>query len=400
MSRTVDIGALSALLECLYSAEGAPWPSSEFLSQCCKHVGAVSAAILVLDLNSGASRYVDFQHMSPELIEDYRSLYSDNDPVRAGLLKRVPRRFYLRNELVSAEDIATHPFFTTWYRSLGYEDFCCARIPFEPDISCHIGFIRNIGQEPFGSAEREFLDLLLPHIEQCLKLNNRIDQLSVLSELAQEHLRQIGAGLIILNEDGRINFMNRLANDMLHNSDAMSQTQGILAFNDPVAQARFAALLAQCIAVSTKPGVTAGGVVSAPRPDAASVGVMVVPYRNRSGPQNLAAKSSRATLLIFDPDMARPALPQILQDLYKLSESELLVCWHLANGESLEEVADSMQVSRETVRSQLKRIFAKTGVSRQPELVRMVLLQPAFWAHARAPRAAEPHSQRATADES
>jgi DNA-binding CsgD family transcriptional regulator len=211
-------------------------------------------------------------------------------------------------------------------------------------------------------------------------------------------VRQIGAGLMILNEDGRINFMNRMANDMLHNSGVMSEVRGILAFNDPAAQARYASLLAQCISVSTRPGLTAGGVISAPRPNAASVGVMVVPYRNLNGPQSFVARTSRATLLIFDPQMARPAPPQILQDLYQLSDSELLVCWHLANGESVEETARAMEVSRETVRSQLKRIFAKTGVSRQPELVRMALLQPAFWAHARPAPAAEAHHAAAESD--
>jgi DNA-binding CsgD family transcriptional regulator len=55
------------------------------------------------------------------------------------------------------------------------------------------------------------------------------------------------------------------------------------------------------------------------------------------------------------------------------------VCWRLGNGDSVEQIADELGVSRETVRSQLKRVFAKTGTHRQAELLRLVLAGPVSW---------------------
>ncbi|MDH5172949.1 MAG: helix-turn-helix transcriptional regulator, partial [Gammaproteobacteria bacterium] len=45
----------------------------------------------------------------------------------------------------------------------------------------------------------------------------------------------------------------------------------------------------------------------------------------------------------------------------------------LARGLSLAEVAESQHISPHTARAQLKSIFAKTGASRQAELVRMII---------------------------
>jgi DNA-binding CsgD family transcriptional regulator len=45
----------------------------------------------------------------------------------------------------------------------------------------------------------------------------------------------------------------------------------------------------------------------------------------------------------------------------------------LARGLSLAEVAKAQNISPHTARAQLKSIFAKTGVSRQAELVRMII---------------------------
>ena len=42
-------------------------------------------------------------------------------------------------------------------------------------------------------------------------------------------------------------------------------------------------------------------------------------------------------------------------------------------GLSLAEVSEAQNISQHTARAQLKSIFAKTGVSRQAELVRLVL---------------------------
>lgn len=58
-----------------------------------------------------------------------------------------------------------------------------------------------------------------------------------------------------------------------------------------------------------------------------------------------------------------------LQSLYQLTAAEADLAVMLANGDSLERIAEQRAVSVDTVRTQLKMVFKKTGANRQGKLV-------------------------------
>jgi DNA-binding CsgD family transcriptional regulator len=59
--------------------------------------------------------------------------------------------------------------------------------------------------------------------------------------------------------------------------------------------------------------------------------------------------------------------------MHGITRAEARLASMLADGISLEEAAEALLVSIQTVRSQLKSVFAKTGVTRQAELVALLL---------------------------
>jgi DNA-binding CsgD family transcriptional regulator len=83
-----------------------------------------------------------------------------------------------------------------------------------------------------------------------------------------------------------------------------------------------------------------------------------------------------ALVLLHDP--ARHVVHPIkrLRALFGLTEAEALLARGLLDGRRLAEIAASRDVSVETVRTQLRSLFRKTGVSRQADLMRMLLTLP------------------------
>ena len=63
---------------------------------------------------------------------------------------------------------------------------------------------------------------------------------------------------------------------------------------------------------------------------------------------------------------------EILSEAFSLTTAEAKVASFISAGLSPTEIADMLQVSRETVRNQIKAIFAKTGTHRQSRLVALV----------------------------
>ena len=80
-----------------------------------------------------------------------------------------------------------------------------------------------------------------------------------------------------------------------------------------------------------------------------------------------------ASVLLSDPEIGAEPAVELLRNLHDLTPAEAELVGHLARGRSLEEAARARGVSINTVRSQLKQVFSKTGTSRQGELVQLVL---------------------------
>jgi DNA-binding CsgD family transcriptional regulator len=119
-------------------------------------------------------------------------------------------------------------------------------------------------------------------------------------------------------------------------------------------------------------------------PDSAALprGPIVVQRRNKQPllmrilPIDGAARSpflgARALLLLADLDRRSGPQPAVLAQTLGLTPAEAKVATLLAEGKSVEEIALAHGITENTVRMQLKSIFAKTGTRRQGELIALL----------------------------
>ena len=63
----------------------------------------------------------------------------------------------------------------------------------------------------------------------------------------------------------------------------------------------------------------------------------------------------------------------VAKQLFNFTPAETALALELANGLSLEEAAENLNIMRNTARAHLRAIFSKTGVRRQAKLVRVML---------------------------
>jgi DNA-binding CsgD family transcriptional regulator len=84
--------------------------------------------------------------------------------------------------------------------------------------------------------------------------------------------------------------------------------------------------------------------------------------------------SAAAALFVSDPERSVGGIDEVLRGYYGLTPAEVRLAALLMDGRSLEEAAEHLELSRHTVRSQVKRIFSKTETRRQSELVRLLLV--------------------------
>lgn len=103
--------------------------------------------------------------------------------------------------------------------------------------------------------------------------------------------------------------------------------------------------------------------------------VQVTPMETKEHPDPLLPAGVRAAVWIgtYEPSQLSPVS---LAHLYSLSPSEAELLARLVEGKNLSEIADLRQVSINTARTQLKAIMSKLDISRQVDLVRLVMSGP------------------------
>jgi DNA-binding CsgD family transcriptional regulator len=78
-------------------------------------------------------------------------------------------------------------------------------------------------------------------------------------------------------------------------------------------------------------------------------------------------------VFISNPEQQNIASREILASLFGFSKAESALAVELAKGLTLADASAQLNISQHTARAQLKAIFAKADVSRQAELIRLML---------------------------
>ena len=134
-----------------------------------------------------------------------------------------------------------------------------------------------------------------------------------------------------------------------------------------LADARADRLLAEALGGLSAGGSRAARSIPVPgSPERAPAVAHLLPVRR--GARDLFAAAS--AILVVTP-VTRGVLPglSVLEGLFDLTAAEARVARAIAHCRTVEQIAAEAGTSPQTVRTQLKGVMAKTGVSRQAELV-------------------------------
>ena len=97
----------------------------------------------------------------------------------------------------------------------------------------------------------------------------------------------------------------------------------------------------------------------------------VVPIRDRSG--ELDNGFTGAMMLVIDPMRTNVVSTEGMRELYNLTGAESDILRLIAEGLGTDDIVDTQNLTRETVRTYVKRILEKTGTKNRIQLVRLVL---------------------------
>ena len=106
--------------------------------------------------------------------------------------------------------------------------------------------------------------------------------------------------------------------------------------------------------------------------NAAPLRVVVSPYLPGSWAGSAPFSHKAAIVLVSDPQPVLKQRREFLRRRFGLTPAEALVMLEIASAQGRGAAARRLGISEATLKTHLVHIFAKTGVSRQAELVRLL----------------------------
>lgn len=243
----------------------------------------------------------------------------------------------------------------------------------EPEgMLARLRFSRGKTEARFSMRDRRLLELITPHLRRAIQVYAKLNRMASERDVYAGAVNQLSVASIILDEQGRVLNTNALAQSMLDQADGLCLRKSRLHIEGRDINKELQEALETIIKAQQSGETSVVRALRVPRPTGRSdLGLVIRPVPASAWSEG--QHSPCAAIFISDPDLHTSTSRQILGDLFALTPAEANLAILLARGLNLAEVSETQAISQHTARAQLKSIFAKTGASRQAELVRLVL---------------------------
>jgi len=361
-------GEFSELIGTIYQGplEEVPWQS--FLASFRELMGAHLVTLLLRPPTSGGHGKMLHDGGSISAIDSYNeSLFALDPYVNLPLGEVVGLRDFVTPEVLENSD-----FYKLAMEPHGYYDFLGADLRCKNELDARLRIGRHQGAKQFGKTEKDIVYAVLPHLERAMLIHTRLNRMESERALYAGAVGQLSVGTVILDEQGKVLSCNELAEELLARNDGLSLKQGVLQLPSRDANKDLKGLIENVLASQLRGEPVAVEALRVPRPSGqADIGLLIREIPVSKWSEGMAVPS--VAVFISDPERKSEAPIQVITELFGFTPTESSLAMLLANGLTLDEASSELGVSRNTTRTHLRSVFSKTGVTRQPMLVRLIL---------------------------
>ena len=306
------------------------------------------------------------EDLEREYLENYHSI----DERVPRFLQLPARRLVHINDLYTAEELKTSPTYNEILPRAAMQDGLNVRLP-GLDGS-HIGWGLNdpVDSEGWGPSRIAMVQRLLPHIQQFVRVRQALVRAEARSSTVTALLDNRRIGVLELDRRGRILEANDRARSILRHGDGLLDRNGMLRARAPADQVRLERLVGVALPASGAVAVSGSMVLRR----SSVVPPFVVHVKPVIGPQpDYGARHVAALVLIVEPGRRHRINPGLVATTLELTPAETQVAVWLAEGNSVGDMADATGHTKAAIYWHLQRIYQKHSISRQADLVRLVL---------------------------
>jgi len=308
----------------------------------------------------------------------YDELYAAHDPWAARVRDlALPGTVWKGDQILSNMERIKSRYYNEWLKPQGIAHVIRGVLHREHEEILFVDVGRRSDAGGYHQKDVDTFRSLLPKLQRGANLRLVIDGLRRRSEAALRALDMIPIGMLVIGLEDHPVIVNRYARDLLSNlrstsENLLSRFQLQSDKADCLPETTRKRSVHQRAPISRTTAMDMTHPISIPRPDGLRPLSAVVVHLSMAT-DNCAEDGLSHLVLISDPDHGIALNRERLQRIYGLTPAEARLAALLVEGKRLRTAAADLEISFETARTHLKRIFSKTNSESQADLVRLLL---------------------------
>ena len=304
-----------------------------------------------------------------ELEREYFEFYYSLDERVPRVLQLPDSKLVLMSELYTEKELKTSVVYNDYLARARAQNSMNFRLD-GPDGSGIAWIVHDpVDGNGWSSAQLDSIRRLLPHLRQYVSVRQALAGAGALGASLTEMLDNTGLGIIQLDRRGRVVEANDRALDLLRTGDGLFDERGFLFASMPEDNDHLQALLKRALPMFKAQGV--GGSTIVRRESALPLLLHVNPVERQR--TDFRVWPVAALVLVVDPESRTRIDPAIAGEVLGLTGMESRVAVLLGDGLSVREIVAATGRKESTIRWHVMNILTKLGLSRQTDLVRLLL---------------------------
>lgn len=363
----LDERQLICVSDLLYEAAAVAerWP--EALTAAARLLGADTAHYVVWDKRRCTANFAVTASHDVRLSAQYATEWGPRDPCRAFMELNPGCRWVLNSEVMNRDAFERHPYNNEFLIPSGFKFVAKSQVhrAQQSDTYNVFGFVRT---EKHGHFDRTWADLtesvLGASLRGAARLHSKMSETGLRGRLSEAAIDVVQAGAVLVSRTGHVLFANRSAEATFRQAHrGLTVTNGYLRARDQGLNAKLREVLHEGHGMTLRVPSECGGEIM----------LSIAPVQ-KNVDVSIAGGDQCMIVLISDPSAsnADDAIIRGLRDIFDLTPGEARTAMLIGSGIEPTALAEAEGRSYETIRTVLKRVFSKAGISRQNELVAVV----------------------------
>jgi DNA-binding CsgD family transcriptional regulator len=296
--------------------------------------------------------------------EKYMGLWKRHDPFPAQRMQ--PGRIYSLDDFTARDALLQSDLYRDCMQPTGMEHGLCLCLEEAGGYQAWLYLFRNDEVGNFDHKVVSFLRELAPRLQEAIHVFATLKRSRIERDIYESSLAGMHIGSIIFDQSENVLRIDRVAQAILEADRSLAIENGHIHIRPKEKALEFSLICKQLLESDND----AKGMVI-PRAGKPELRLLI-----RRMPEHFdyfRRQSAALTMFIADPVCTHIDIPKrLVAELFGLTKSESAVASLVVEGAAISEITAALGLTENTVRSYIKQIYAKVGVKRQAELIRMV----------------------------